>query len=44
MLQEGRTSTDQSDRKGLDGELKNELRRIEDRKKDDYTNRSKVKN
>ena len=25
MFQEGRTSTDQSDRKGLDGQLKNDL-------------------
>ena len=38
VFQEGRTSTDQSDRKGLDGELKNGLRRIEERKKAEYTN------
>ena len=42
MLPDGRTSTDQSDRKGLDGELKKGLRRIEDRKKAEYTNRSGV--
>ena len=38
VFQEGRTSTDQSDRKGLDGELKKGRRRIEDRKKVEYSN------